>query len=693
MVPIEYLKINNQRLNMNFEYENKDKFSVSFSDIVRLLKQGRGKIISFILICGLFGAVLSLIQPLQYKAEGSFKEKGMKSNDISSSSIVGALVRGNGVVDNEAASLMISRRIVKETIQKLQLQAVLFAIDDREKLFQNIKNNILLVWESLANSRQIIIPDLCCPIKIQKLIYEGEIPLNFVVELQENGQFELVDTLNDEKLPVLGKLNEPFQYEELSFVLVPSKFKNSLKKQTFNLRIEPLEKTYLEVLKNLKIEMSKKDPSLLNITYAHRDRYLAKEVINTIMHSYQDYLRDFHRALTSQQLSYLEDRRKELATNLVDVMHKHANFLVHDLYDTGFIESENEMRFLAESKHVYKQKLRDNELEIKRLLNIIPNTFAFYDHGAANGKNSVINEIFNELRLLKEKKEILELEVKKKSIAQEDILKDPLKNQWIDQKASDEYRGINLELATDLYLDFSKQQVELEKSIRQNLFFINQIEDPNFEITSLSAGLEDSVSVEMIQKASELILNLRDQDNQSPREQERIKSELKLQRTFLTMHLKQMVQLIELNKFLIDEKILSLQNISLRLIYQRIALLENSLNDYLKTRLENLKQENQIVINQMEHIHQEMKQIPQKWISEQLLTQEVATNRLIVEEIARLVESKNIADNIEIVQSAPIDLAFVPTHPISPKFFLMAFLGMFIGGWLSSFYVIGKGLK
>ncbi len=263
----------------------------------------------------------------------------------------------------------------------------------------------------------------------------------------------------------------------------------------------------------------------------------------------------------------------------------------------------------------------------------------------------------------------------------ERILQERLTHQ---QNPAGEYQGINLEVATDLYRDFSKQLIQIESNIRQNSFFIHQIDDPNFEITSLSAGLTDPISSEIIHKASQLVLNLRDQTNQSIREQDRIRDELNLERTFLTLHLQQMVQLMQLNKQLLDEKIFALQNVSLELIHQRISLLEKNLQDYLQTRLYNLHQERDLIKRHLENIHAEMAQLPQKWVSEQLLTQEVTTNHLIVEEIARLVETKNISHNLEILQSTPVDLALSPVHPVNPKLFMLTFLGFVLGGFIGS---------
>ncbi len=261
------------------------------------------------------------------------------------------------------------------------------------------------------------------------------------------------------------------------------------------------------------------------------------------------------------------------------------------------------------------------------------------------------------------------------------------------QNPSGEYQGVSLELATNLYLEYSRQVVELEGKIRQMLFFIHQMENPDFEITSLSAGLTDPVSSEMIRKASTLVLNLKDQNNQSAREQERIKTELQLQRTFLTMHLQQSVDLMELNKKLLDERIFALQNVSLELINQRVSLLDKNLQDYVQSRLHDLHQQRELMKKHLKSIYDEMAALPKKWMAEKLIDQELSTNRLIVEEIAKLVETKNISHNLEVMQSAPVDVALAPVHPVTPRIFFLGFLGFMFGGVLGSGLAISKTIR
>ncbi len=257
------------------------------------------------------------------------------------------------------------------------------------------------------------------------------------------------------------------------------------------------------------------------------------------------------------------------------------------------------------------------------------------------------------------------------------------------QNPSLEYQGIQPDTARELYLNYSLKLNDLEAKKRENIFVLNQMKDPHFEITSLSSILNDPVSSEMIQKASRLLLDLKDQNNRSDKEQDQIREELDLERGFLLLHLQQTNQLVMLNQKLVEEKIYALQNITLELIHQQISVLEKNLHDYIETRLDNLKQERTIVQEHMEELQQEMATLPKRWAGEKMIEQNLEINELILQEVAKMVESKNISHKLELLQSSPIDMAIAPIHPLSSGLILYAVLGALIGG-LTSFGIILK---
>lgn len=264
------------------------------------------------------------------------------------------------------------------------------------------------------------------------------------------------------------------------------------------------------------------------------------------------------------------------------------------------------------------------------------------------------------------------------------------------QNAKEEFQGIDLDLAKQLYIDCSKELNDTEGKILQHQCVADQMSNPHFEISSLSTLLQDPVSHSMIVKGSELALSLQDQQNRSDKEQLRIKEALAVQKGFLILHLKQTIALLDVKKKMVQEKIHSLQNATLSLIRKEISVLQESLRDYISTRISGLKQEQNIIEQHQNDLQQEMTTLPYKWVTEKLIDQQMGVNKQIVEQVAKLVESKNIESNLELMQSVPLDVAFAPIHPKPPRIILFALIGALLGALMTSGAIIlgaiAKGL-
>jgi len=765
---------------MSYSKEPDEKLLISFSDIFSLLRRHQ----KWIWLCAITMSAIAFLyilsKPVRYRSEGSFQELGIKSGGVSGS-IMQILGGGGAGGESEASSMIKSRKLMKEVIDKLHLQASLEATDDYETLPIIMKRNLQVAWNMFNNPLVPALKDVKCPLRIKHLHYRGELTLPLTIMLEEKGDFSVIHNLTSE---IIGKghLGQPFHYKELSITLVSDCPDEAQLPQTYLLTIRSLSDTAKNISEKLLIENSKTDKKMLRFSCDHRDRHLSSQLINEVMFCYQEYLKDTHDQMADKQLEYLHTRRSQLSSNLDELMEFYADSITAGVSNSGFFDTSREMEFLGERQHEYKHDLLANELEIKRLEEVQANKVVYYNRLQKNGGSGdadVINGIIHNIRDLKQKRDSLEIELQKKSLAhgylpqqsfdqqlselkevqihltdlrgiierfnqgelpdpETKLFSDPrfLIKEWFEklqheivkgdwetrdegfrvyltnlerlfsvhekilqerlthqQNPAQEYQGISLPLATQLYLDYSTKIIQMEATIRQNLFFIKQMQDPNFEITSLSAGLEDAISREIIHKAAQLILNLRDEDNQSVKEQERLRKDLQLQRTFLTMHLEQMVQLMELNKELIDEKVYALQTVSVELIHQQISLEENNLHEYIQARLENLRQERGLIKRHLKNLHDEMAVIPKKWVVEQRIEQEVQVNQLIVEEIAKMVESKNITHNLELIQSAPVDLALAPIQPIPPRILLFVMAGFLFGGFMGSSVILGKALK
>ncbi|MBA3957953.1 MAG: hypothetical protein H0X51_06140 [Parachlamydiaceae bacterium] len=259
-----------------------------------------------------------------------------------------------------------------------------------------------------------------------------------------------------------------------------------------------------------------------------------------------------------------------------------------------------------------------------------------------------------------------------------------LQDQIVHQRnTSQEFQGIDLDTARDLYINYSRDLNVAEADESQTHFIIKQMQDPAFEISSLSSILQDDVSKKMISQASALVLSLKDENNRSEREQERARAELAVQKGFLSEHLNQTIQLQQLRQSLLKDKIRSLQTATLGLIQQELSVLDKHLSDYMATRQEQLLDQRVIIEQHQRELQQEMAKLSSKWVSEKLIDQQMEMNARMVEEITKLVESKNTSSNLDLIQSAPVDIAIPALQPNPPKIVLFAVLGACLGVVLS----------
>lgn len=260
------------------------------------------------------------------------------------------------------------------------------------------------------------------------------------------------------------------------------------------------------------------------------------------------------------------------------------------------------------------------------------------------------------------------------------------------QSPQSEFQGINLNTASQLYVNYSKNLNDIEAEILHYQFILDQMRDPAFEPSSLSTVLEDPVSREIISRAGNIGLQLKDENNHSPRELERLKLDLAQQKEFLSIHAGQTLQLLKLRQKLYQEKIVALQTATRELLQQEISLLENSLSDYLTSRIGNLKHEKSVIEQQQLGLRQTMQKMPAKWAAEKLIDQHLETNRKMVEEIAKMVESKNIALNLDLSQSAPVDMALPSLNPESRKSLLFLIIGALFGAFSSVGFLLARAV-
>lgn len=760
---------------------------LSVADLWEIFRPYAKKIRTIVLVSSFFGAFLALSLPVEYLGEATFREKTSKGGGVGNLALLQLVSGESGILgpyENEAKSTIKSRTLLERVVKTLHLQARLRADqEEREWIWHRIVRQILGIWGVVWQDPFPSLMEKEPLLELREVVYEGEVPVEFWIDLQPTGKYSARSKKTGEEL-AQGNLGERLQVREVSFVLRLHGHTTAAEAAGgYRVSFSSLAKAAKELGERVRIEPDKEDKNLLHILVKATGRKQASQVANTLIEMYQQYLKEIRDHLSKTQIRYLHERQQQLGENLQQQMERHAHFLTHDLFQSGFVHSEKEMDFLSCSQQEYREKLLANQLEIQRLEALQPERDVYYEAYVRHaGDSDVINALLQEIRVFKQKRDGLEIEMQKREdpllqpdagagsfqtafseqmdelssvqlllkevqdlhdrfrqglepdpdatilreprflvqdwlvrlqsdgergekerrvsnfqfylanlerlfLVQEKMLKERLSHQ---QNPAKEFRGIALHVAEELYGQYCSRIVEEESHLQQYIFLLKQIQEPAFEITALSSCLEDPVSQDLIHKTGQIALALRDGDNRTMREKERLQEELSLHRRFFQLHLQQMGEISALNQKLLREKTEALQAISLELIHQQISLLEQTLREYIASRLENLREDRLHLQQHLQRIRQELSLLPKKWMAEQLLEQEVATNQLIVEEIAKMVESKNISHHMNLVQSAPLDRAIPPLHPISPPLLLYMLLGAFGSGMLSLFWVFSR---
>ena len=92
-----------------------------------------------------------------------------------------------------------------------------------------------------------------------------------------------------------------------------------------------------------------------------------------------------------------------------------------------------------------------------------------------------------------------------------------------------------------------------------------------------------------------------------------------------------------------------------------------------------LELERSLLENKIQEIESELELIPDQWLKQHRLELSSKMNLHMLDNMTRMVESKNIEDKLHQVQSKPIDLAYAPLRPLPPRLKVFALIGAFIG--------------
>ena len=660
-----------------------DEFSISFSDLKMLFKKNRNKIYKTTLLFALLAFIIALVQPVVYQVEASFKEKSKSKSGLSDGMGAALVFMTDGPADSDALTMMSSRKLLEELVKDQGLQGVITKNEYHFPLipFKTIKNNLIAEYATLKKAPAPIVDTSFKDLRLEQIVYMDEVPKSFRLSVISEDGYVIDDESGNRAGE--GSFGSPFATDTFAFTILRTT-PESLKGNSYSLKLHPIQEAARGLLKQFTFQQDKIDKSVLKIIHKYPDRKQAAKNLNALMDVYLQHLQCEHENLCQMQINYLKERQEDVGSQLESMMDANAEKLSSDLSSTGFATSEKAMEFLAANQQLLKEKLFSIDLTIKRLNNIQQEGSLDSELIDSSFDLDTINNITAEKRVLNQQLKSLYLSLKSPNVETNDDVDTLIDGPEITEMK----QGLDINVTKDLYIGYVKELSNLESETRQHHFVIAQMDEPGFEITSLCTTLSDPVSMNMITRTNDLLLALKDYENRSSREQDRLLSDIAIQKNALKTHVQQSLTLLKLRRDFIKEKIVQLQKVLLSLTKEQLYILDNQLNSHLDNTLNNLKQEKTMIEENLGTLRLEMASFPEQWSAEQLISQQMTINKSLVEEVSRAVESKNITNNLEKFQSAPIDMAVPPIHPKPPHLILLTIAGAIFGAFSSFIWIL-----
>lgn len=637
---------------------------ISPDDIKQIFLRSRYKLRSFGLMIGVVVFGLCLLRSPQYVAEATFKQS---SGKIEQSLDLKNLLKTMVSHDSESStiSLMFSKKLLRRCIETLGWQATV----PKRHIFGRIKDNLLAEMGSSLSEQDVFV--------FRNVFYDGEDPSRFYLRFLTEDSYEI---LSHGKGPISrAKIGEKVQFGNVHLTLIATPKTLALGK-LYPLDILPWKPVVESAKKHLSIKTEKLDRMILNLSFSHRNRFFAADFLNCLMTTYQTFLKEENDLLSAEQLKFLSKRQDELGAKLDKMLSEHVVYLQSSLGENGFIDLQHEIETLSSPKEHYTSRLFELELEQSRL-----ETATYFPKNPYHLAQNQMEEALSILECVekdkpiptpKENKGTLASLVAQLNVSQEKeslrtelaaYLREFIQNLHVKNKASSyaevfesDFRGIDLPMAKNLYTQYNNQLDDLEVSLRQLLFLRDQMEDPQFELSSLCNVLTDSITAQLVQKASELELQLRDEANRSSREHDRFREALQTQKRFLHSHMTEVMDLQKIRIELVKGKIASLQLVMLDL----------------------MKQERKLIEGKLVQLRCQMTDLPEKWRVENQLKFKTELTKGMMEGLTQITESKSLSSHLYQVESKPLDRALAPHYPRAPHLLLYSALSGAAGAFI-----------
>ncbi len=210
-------------------------------------------------------------------------------------------------------------------------------------------------------------------------------------------------------------------------------------------------------------------------------------------------------------------------------------------------------------------------------------------------------------------------------------------------------------------------------------YVLQQLDDPAIDIASLGMALDDEVSRIHIREAADITCKLHDTAHTSAKEEERYRSILALKRAFMKAHVKECARISGLQKRIWEDCLVKLDRSVVNLLNQKISVLAEQIEEMRVARKAKLRSEDLILQRELAVLSKRMQQLPRRGMEEMKLGLFIKMQQKMCEELTKMVEGRNLAQNLDRIESTVVDPAVVPVQPVPPQILISSALGLFLG--------------
>lgn len=716
----------------------------ALSDVRKLLRRKKKKIIRTLLIGAICGLGAAISQVPKYKIEATFKE----GKDYQRSEIVSfeQLFGGAAGRDTEGQinALMQSNQVLKPLVMRLGMQAIVQ------------KNGILCSY--YRRFRDCLLAELgkqiddLDPFVFQDVQYNGTCTLVYTLRFDDPEHFSI---LEGKKALAKGSIGKEVHLPNASLTLAATPKCVHLGR-SYRLHIVSWRQAAESVRSNLQIAPSKISKSISVLSFKTPDRHLGVRLLNELMTQYREFLKRDHDQMVQDQLVYLEQKQEEVYKKLSVVFDDYTEYLRKNLGDHGFVELKQEIKSLSAAYDQLSNRIQAIDLELSRIALMEKEGKISVASDASLFCNE-IQKITYAIQDLRQQRDLVELSLQQnKAPAYADTqyqerkeelekirerrntakrLLDAVEHgsslsashcdfnesliQWAarldesqgeerkdlaeyienylrllsmqekiaqerifyEEDISPELQGIDLAAASALFVEYNNR---LDGHLAAMSHFDQlgeEILKNGFAISSLSTVLSDPLSQQLIAEASGIVLQLKDEKHRSEKEGERWKEELWLQKKILTDHLEQLSVIEHLKADLIREKIRELQCLRLDCMNGQISVLSERLSDSLRGQRTVLIQEKKILESKQEELRSSFAGLPDLWRREKWMELKKEMGVKMIASVTDLVESKTMGRHLHHIESKALDPAILPSGPCRPGLFAFSFLGAILASF------------